>query len=157
MSPKHSLTGVEPTLRNRAGNHVWEIAAACISVSLGILVTVGASTRVGISHLPLWFMPTLLVYALGLMVGVGGLLTLVGLLVRRTHYTDEIHVEQIGQVLLGFGWASYVYATAYYTDNEMPSVIFGSVFSLACAARWLWLWVIERHDRQGRAKQGKDA
>lgn len=160
MSPKHSLADVEPTLRNRFDQHVKDVAIAVISVGLGGLVFMGEVLDESLSNMPVSQMPATVVYAMGALVAAGGILSLVGLLVTRNLIDKEYRTERTGEIFLFFGWSSYVAATTYYTDNEMGSLVFGSVIAVACAWRWYVVGRIERHERlklelEKRAARGR--
>lgn len=154
--PRHLPAEMDPTFLNRLRHHVKDVAVAVISVVIGVLVNLGASSAEMLVRLPLWYMPNYLVHGLGAMVAAGGVFSLVGLLVTRKRLDPELRTEQTGEILLFFGWGTFAYATARYADFEYGSIILGVVFSLASLGRFLVLDRIERHERAKRRAEGRE-
>lgn len=124
--------------------HAMELGVACYSAFIGSVVVLKAQTYEPgtggvLGHLPLY-----LIYGIGVFVGAGALVSLFGLLVRRSNIRKELNVEQVGWILLAVGWLSYLYAAIRYADGPSTAVAAGLFIGVGAILRAVALIMLER-------------
>lgn len=125
--------------------HALEVAVAGFSFLAGLLVIANAGNLdVFAQTTPLRFLPIHLVYGLGIFLTFGGVVSLVGLLIRRHNIRAELNIEQTGWVVLAVGWGAYSWAAINYADGAAMSYLFAAAVSLGSVLRAAALFVTEK-------------
>lgn len=141
----YTPTGVPPRIFDIFLAHALEIAVAAFSLFGGLMVTLNAKDLDAFaSTTPLRFLPFHLVLGIGVFLVFGGVTALAGVLIRRNNIRVELNLEQTGWVTLAVAWATYAWASTYYTDGAALSYLFASAVSIGAALRSVALFMTER-------------
>lgn len=156
--PTHLWIPDEPvSLLDRADAHAVEVTVATGCITLGGVILWVTAQPAGITRTPLSQMPEWVTVAIGLAIILGGILSLVGLLVTRRDISREITTEQAGWILIAAGWGAYSLAVLVLVPQGAVSAWAGGMFTFAGLWRVRTLWKLERRTRRMLRQAGLPA
>lgn len=125
------------------------------SYTLFVALKVAALAPLGALHdTTLLRLPGAAVAAYISFLGLGGVLVLAGLLVRRKDLRREINVQQAGWYLLGIGWLAYAICADILLSRILLESDLG--YALACGAAWKIYALGRKERRLGNAQEVAD-
>lgn len=143
----HNTIPDEPPRRHpvwkRALEHALQTAVGGYSLTVGSFLMLRAAAG---AELPssLTGLPMFLVYALAGFVAFGGALTLYGTYSSPNDVRKQLNNEQMGWLLLGFGWAAYIVSALSYAQGAALLMSVAPWFAAGSLGRFIWLVLVEK-------------